>query len=161
MAYNYAIKENDRINKVVCLEGGIVTQPIKSIIWTLGMMFPEILIPTQKNMTKILKKLCSPNSNFIERYPDVVEHLILVMKNHNQKAMFVHKLEKYEKEKGRAIKDKILFLLGDHFINQRKDFYAIMENDGHNYKFIKNAGHAINHEQPEMVDREIINFLKT
>lgn len=159
MAFNYATRESARIQRVICMEGGIITNPLKSIISTLGMMFPEVLIPTKKNMMKIFKKLCSPNSGFIERYPEIAEHIILLMKSHNQKAMFAHTVEKYNRDMGIAVKDKLYFLIGGHMLKKRKDAIDVLNEGEYKYKIIPNAGHAINHEQPEIINNEIINFI--
>lgn len=159
MVFNYATKESNRIMKAVCIEGGIVTAPLKSIVSTLGMMFPEGLFPTKSNLLKVLAKLCSPNSRFIERYPEIAEHLVLLMKSHNRKAMFVHTVEKYNKEKGIPVKDKLYFLIGGHMVNKRNEFIKVLNEGAYKYKIIHNAGHALNHEQPEITNSEIIDFL--
>lgn len=160
MAYNYATVRSQRVSKVVCLEGGMVTKPIKSMIQTMLLMFPEILIPTKHNMLKILKKMSSPNTDIFNKYPILAEHLILLMKSHNQQAMFVHKLEKYDKQKGIAVKDKLYFLIAEHNIDHKKDFVHILNDGGFHYKVIPNAGHGINHEQPDLINKEIIQFIR-
>lgn len=159
MVFNYTTKESNKINKAVCIEGGIVTDPLKSFISTLGMMFPEALFPTKNNMLKILTKLCSPDSGFIERYPEIAEHLILLMKSHNRKAMFVHTIEKYNRDKGIAVKDKLYFLIGGHMVKKRNEVIKALNEGAYKYKIIQNAGHALNHEQPEITNNEIIDFL--
>lgn len=159
MVFNYTTKESDRIIKAVCIEGGIVTNPLKSIISTVGMMFPEALFPTKRNMLKVLSKLCSPDSGFIERYPEIAEHLILLMKSHNRKAMFVHTIEEYHSDKGSAVKDKLYFLIGAHMVEKRNEAIQILNKGAHRYKIVQNAGHALNHEQPEITNHEIIAFL--
>lgn len=159
IAYNYTTVSSNRVRKVICLEGGMVTKPLKVMIQTVLLMFPEILIPTQHNLLKVLKKLSSPNTDIFDKYPLLAEHLILLMKNHNQQAMFVHKLQKYDKEKGAAIKDKLYFLIAEHKINLKKDFVNILNDGGFHYKVIQNAGHGINHEQPAVINNEIIRFV--
>ncbi len=159
MLFTYAVKESGKINKAVLIEGGIVTNPLKSVIMTLGMMFPEILIPTNSNLTNVFRKLCCPESGFIERYPEVVEHLILLMKSHNQKAMFAHKIEKYNRNEGILLKDKLYFLIGGHMVNRRKDTLEVLDEGEYRYKVVNNAGHALNHEQPEITNNEIIDFI--
>ncbi len=84
---------------------------------------------------------------------------MLLMKSHNQQAMFIHKLEKYNKDKGVAIRDKLYFLIGEHRIDQKKDFIEILEEGMFRYKVIADAGHGINHEQPETINNEITRFL--
>ncbi|GMQ64677.1 alpha/beta fold hydrolase [Vallitalea maricola] len=160
MAYNYLTYESNTINKVVCLEGGMVIgNPYKNMIRTVLIMFPHILLPNRSNMIAILKKLSSPESNFINNCPDVVNHMIMVMKSHNQKAMFAHNLEKYKKEKEILVRDKLLFLIGNYKVDNKKEFIDVLEDGRYNYKIIKGAGHGINHEQPKTVNSEIIQFL--
>lgn len=159
MAFNYALKEPDRVNNIVCIEGGMVTNPIKSMMSAIGMMFPEILMPTQSNLKKIMQKMRSPYSDTFDHHPELVEHLLLLMKNHNQQAMFVHSFERYEKGMNIPNKDSFYFLLGDYRIDANKEFTDILDDDGFRYKVIKNAGHGLNHEQPEAANREIIDFI--
>ncbi|OMF23509.1 alpha/beta hydrolase [Paenibacillus sp. FSL H8-0548] len=160
MAYNYTTVNSSRVNKVVCMEGGMVTNPLKTMIQTLLMMFPEILLPTNRNLLKILKKLSSPVSKIFDEYPLLAEHLVHLMKNHNQQAMFVHKTVKYDESIGSAVKNKLYFLIGDHRIDIGKHFIEILDKGGFSYKVVPNAGHGINLEQPEIINNELIRFLK-
>ena len=48
MAYNYFVHHSERVNRIVCIEGGLILNPIKSMISTLGLLFPEILFPVKK-----------------------------------------------------------------------------------------------------------------
>jgi pimeloyl-ACP methyl ester carboxylesterase len=159
IAFNYATKQPDKVNRVICLEGGMVTTPIKAMLQTLMMMFPEILIPTDRNLLKVLKKLSAPDSPLFDNHPEAAAHLILLMRAHNQQAMFVHKLQKYDKNAAVAVRDKLYFLVGEHALKQSKDFIDILEDGKFHYQVIPRAGHGINHEQPDRVNTEIINFL--
>lgn len=159
IAFNYATEQPDKVNRVVCLEGGMVTAPIKAMIQTLMMMFPEILIPTDRNLLKVLKKLSAPHSPLFDNHPALAAHLILLMRTHNQQAMFVHKLHPYDKNAAVAVRDKLYFLVGEHALKQSKDFINILEDGKFYYQVIPHAGHGINHEQPDRVNTEIINFL--
>lgn len=160
IAYNYTTVRSKKVGKAICLEGGMVTKPLKTMIQTLSMMFPEILIPTQNNMLKILKKMSSPHTDIFDKYPILAEHLVLLMKSHNQQAMFAHKLEKYDKQKGNAVKNKLLFLIAEHTLSQKQDFIEILNTGEFYYKVIANAGHGINHEQPELIHKEVIEFIQ-
>jgi len=161
MAYNYTAANGERVNKAVCMEGGMVTKPFKAMLQTLMMMFPEILAPTERNLLKVIKKLSSPASDVFERYPILAEHLVLMMKNHNQQAMFAHRIQKYERDKGIAVKDKLYFLIAEHKIHLKKDFIGVLNEGGFRYKVIPNAGHGINHEQPKIIHHEILKFMST
>ena len=50
ITFKYTLYESQRVIKAVCVEGGIITKPLKSMICTLMLLFPEILMPTKKNM---------------------------------------------------------------------------------------------------------------
>jgi pimeloyl-ACP methyl ester carboxylesterase len=41
------------------------------------------------------------------------------------------------------------------------DFIEVLIDGGFKYKVIDGAGHGINHEKPEIVNKEIINFITT
>ncbi|MUT68318.1 alpha/beta fold hydrolase [Paenibacillus sp. NEAU-GSW1] len=159
MAFNYVVHEPERVKKVVCMEGGMVTSPIKSMVQTLLMMFPEMLVPTRSNLNKILRKLSSPNSRVFDRHPELADHLVLLMKQHNQQAMFVHKLQLYDKHKAAGLKEKLYFLMGDYKLNHKEEFLSVLKDGGFPYKIISDAGHGVNHEQPEAVQNEMIRFL--
>ena len=162
ITYKYTIHERDRVIKAVCVEGGLITKPLKSMIGTLLLLFPEIMIPTKKNMIKAMSKLVSPDSNIYAKHPEVIDHIIMVEKVHNKSAMFPHKLEKYDKEMALKVKDKLYFILGDYMVESsksRQEYVELLKDVGFKYDVIKNAGHAVNHEQPEIVNEKIIAFL--
>jgi hypothetical protein len=145
--------------KAVCIEGGIITNPFKSIINTLMLAFPEVLVPTRKNMIKIMKKM-KPNSDLFEKHPEVVDHMVLVTANHNQSAMFPHKLEKYDKQTGVTIRDKVYFLFGGNMGSGREELMKMMDEAQYSYRILEGVGHGLNHEKPEAANQEIIRFLQ-
>ncbi|MBH5317544.1 alpha/beta hydrolase [Paenibacillus sp. GSMTC-2017] len=159
MAYQFTTMYSDRVWGAVCMEGGIITNPMKSMIRTMLLMFPQILLPTKRNMLNILKKMSSPHSDVFEKYPLLAEHMILVMKSHNQKAMFPHQIEKYDKEKGMAVRDKLYFLIGDHVKVLDKTFVILLEDGQYHYKIVPKTGHGINMEQPDDIHDEMFRFL--
>lgn len=159
MAYNFCEKFSNKIGKIVCIEGGFILNPILVMMKTIGLMFPEILLPTRKNMIKILYKMSSPHSSCFQENGDIADYMIDVMTAHNQSAMFVHKIHKYNEEYGKLIKDKCLFLFGDYRLDINKDIIEIINRDGFTLKIIENAGHGLNMEQFQLVNREILNFV--
>ncbi|WP_110930776.1 alpha/beta fold hydrolase [Paenibacillus bouchesdurhonensis] len=159
MAYNYTASHSHKVHKAVCMEGGMVTKPFKTMVQTLLMMFPEICIPTHQNLLRILKKLSSPHSEVFVQYPWLTDHLALLMRSHNQQAMFVHKIDKYNREEGSAAGSQLFFLVGDYRIELQRDFLRLLEEGKFQYKIIPDAGHGINHEQPKRVNAEIVGFL--
>lgn len=160
MAFNYTVNGPGRVLKAVCMEGGMVTAPVKSMIHTLMMMFPEILVPTHNNLLKAARKLSSPVSGLFDKHPEVGEHLVLLMRSHNQQAMFAHKLQRYEQEKAVPFRGQLYFLLGDYKLEQKRELTRTLDAGGFRYTVIPDAGHGVNHEQPERVNRELVEFMK-
>ena len=159
MAFNYTVMEPGKVRRAICIEGGMVTNPMKSIISFMALMFPEILMPNRKNMVRIIHKLTSPDNDFYDRHPEIVDHLLLLLKNHNRKAMNVHVVYKYDREASVRIRDKFYFLFGDMRMETRRELFNLLGKDGYKYKIIKDAGHGVNHEQADEVNREMISFL--
>lgn len=159
MAYQYTVDRPEHVLKTVCMEGGMVTNPHKTMVNTLLLMFPQILLPNERNLRKIIQKLSAPSSTVFDQFPLLASHLVLLMKSHNRQAMFVHQPEIYKREKGMAVKEKLYFLLGDHPTVVKKEFRALLEEEGFHYRIVSAAGHAINHEQPDIVHRELFQFL--
>ena len=159
IAYHYTVACPERVLRTLCLEGGPVQSPIKAMISTLMLMFPEMLIPTDHNVRKIIRKLSSPSSDVFDRHPLLEDHLVLLMKSHNQRSMFPHRPHPYDREADRTVRDKLYFLLGDHSTVVRKDLAALLGKEGYRHSIIPQAGHAINHEQPERVHQEMLSFL--
>ncbi len=159
MAYNYFARHSERISRAVCIEGGIILNPMKSMIRTIGLLFPEILFPVKKNMMKIFKKMISPFSPIFSNHPEIADYLIDIMKAHNQKAMFAHKLNKFSRSEADAVKKDILFLFGDYNKEKRTEYFRFLDNNLISYSILSNAGHALNMERSELVNEFIIKFL--
>lgn len=160
MAYQYTVSRPDRVAAAVCLEGGMVVHPLRTMARTMAMMFPEILAPTDRNLLRILKKLSAPGSRVFDDHPLLAEHLVLLLKSHNRNAMFPHRIESYRREQGIALKDKLYFMIGSHYGAKQNSFMKLLQEGGYDFKVIPEAGHGINHEQPEAVNREIVRFLQ-
>lgn len=160
MVFNYTVKEPHRVEKAVCLEGGmIIENPMKSMIRTLMLMFPEILLPTRNNMIKIMKKLSTPHSRIYTEHPELVEHMILVMRSHNQIAMTAHPIERYDRESAVKVRNKLYFLFGAYIMEGREKYINVLEDGEFRFKVIEGAGHGVNHDQPAVVHQEMIGFL--
>ena len=69
--------------------------------------------------------------------------------------------KKFSKADFIKIKDESLFLIGkyDKFAYYPKSLDAL-EKLGMNYEIIENAGHVVNHEKPDLINKKILTFLK-
>jgi hypothetical protein len=113
--------------------------------------YPEIII-------KIMKKM-KPGSDIFEKHPEIIDHMVLVMKSHNQVAMTPHTLEKYNRDSGIAVRDRLYFLFGSNLQDKRSSVIELLDEGQYSYKIFDVAGNGLNIEKPEMVNKEIVTYL--
>ncbi|WP_438349319.1 alpha/beta fold hydrolase [Paenibacillus sp. FA6] len=156
LANYYATKRPEKVIRMVCMAGGVRTSMMRMMLAFL----PEALIPTEKNTKKLLKKLCAPNSDVFEKNSELLLHWNLLLKYFNNRSMMVHKVVKFTTDDMQILKTKALYLIGEYDILSNYPA-AIKMLDDHElrYKVVADAGHGINHEQPETINKEMIRFL--
>ncbi|MDQ0194611.1 alpha/beta fold hydrolase [Paenibacillus wynnii] len=160
LSYQYSLKRPDKVEKAICMAGRIPSSQFEVLSKMMFAFLPEALFPSEKNSKKLLKKLSGPNYSVFEKNEVLMKHWYYLLKYFNNKSMMQHKIEITENNEFSVLKDKTLFLIGefDRLSNYPRAITKLEDNNIR-YKIIKDAGHAINHEQAEVVNKEIINFL--
>jgi pimeloyl-ACP methyl ester carboxylesterase len=165
LALAYTAKNPNRVSKIVCLANCPYLKGIKFrlltyllIIRAVKELFPEILNPTKENVMNILQKYAAPSSIVSSfKNKEVVKYSFLSMK---YSRIALHKLTYFGDQDISVFRDKALFLIGDSdILIYHPSIIKVLNNNRLNYKIISNTGHVINHEQPELINREIIDFL--
>jgi pimeloyl-ACP methyl ester carboxylesterase len=161
LAYFYALNRLERVDKVVCMAGGIAASTFEVMTKMMAAFMPYALFPSRSNCRKLLKKLCGPNYSAFENHSELMDHWYYLLKYFNNRSMLQHKITPTHIEQLQSLRDKTLFLIGQY---DRLSYYpkaiARLEQASQNYKIIPNAGHAINHEQPDVIHREITRFMQ-
>lgn len=156
----YAIKNPDRAGKIVCMAGYIPVKGMKSnllVLKALRVFFPEILIPTRENAAKLIRKICGPNVDVFLENKELMNNWFYALKYSKPRKQ---PTVKYDRDVLAVFQDKALFLIGDSDkLTYHPQVIKMFDDNNLNYKIVKDAGHAINHEQAEIINREIINFL--
>lgn len=166
LALAYTAKNPNRVSKIVCMANYPYLKGIKSRLLTyllifraVKTLFPEILNPTEQNSINILQKLTAPNCvapSLINK--EMMKHWFYILK---YSRIVTHDLTYFEDKAISVFRDKALFLIGDSDIwTYHPSVMKILNDNNLIYKIIKNTGHVINHEQQELVNREIIDFLQ-
>ncbi|WP_244879165.1 MULTISPECIES: alpha/beta fold hydrolase [Paenibacillus] len=160
LAYHYTMKRPMNVDKAVCLAGRIPSSQFEVITKMMAAFFPEALFPSERNCKKLLRKLSGTNFSTFEDNDVLMKHWYYLLKHFNNKSMMQHKIEINADTELSVLKDKVLFLIGqyDRLTNYPKAIKRLEDNKL-NYKIINNAGHAINHEQADVINKEIIEFL--
>ncbi|GIP35090.1 alpha/beta fold hydrolase [Paenibacillus sp. J2TS4] len=156
LASYYTIKNPGKVNKIVCMAGGITLNRMRMLV----VFMPEALFPNEQSTRKLLRKLCAPGSDVLEKNEELMLHWNYLLKYFNNRVMMVHKYVKFKDEELSILQEKALFLIGryDKLIHYPKSL-SRLEKYRMNFKIVENAGHGINHEQPELVNREMVRFL--
>ncbi|MEW6172915.1 MAG: alpha/beta hydrolase [Bacillota bacterium] len=160
LALTYAAENPDRVNKIVCMAAYVHAKGIQShlqILRSLRVFFPEALIPTETNAVKLFQKLCGPNFDALALNQELMKHWFYILK---YTRLAKQKMTKFNDEAIAAFRDKALFLIGDSDrVVYHPSVITMFNAHNLNYKIIKNAGHVINGEKPELINKEIIRFL--
>lgn len=151
----YAVKRPERVLKCVCISGAGGGSMLRMLTFV-----PAALFPSEKNMNKLMRKLCGPNSGALLDNAEIMRHWTYLLKYFNTKSMMKQKMVRFSEEDYKALQGRVLFLLGeaDGLLRLPGDLEKL-ERNKLAYKVIKDAGHAVNHQQPERVRREIAEFL--
>lgn len=158
-AYYYTMKRLDKVNKAVCLAGRIPSNSFEVMLKMMTAFLPDALFPSEKNCTKLLHKLSGPHRSTFHNNELPKKHWYYLLKHFNNRSMLQHKIEVHTDEEIAESRNKVLFLIGqyDRFSNYPKAIRRLKDNQM-NYIIIPDAGHAINHEQNDLIKIEVIHF---
>lgn len=160
LSYYYTLKRPARVHKVVCLAGGIPTSKFEALTKMMAAFLPEALFPSEKNCRKLLKKLSGPNYSRLEENETLMKHWYYLLKYFNNKSMMQHKIHIHKDSELTVLKDKAMFLIGKYDrLSYHSKAIKRLEDNNIRHKIVHDAGHAINHEQSEVINKEIIEFL--
>jgi pimeloyl-ACP methyl ester carboxylesterase len=161
LAYHYAIVRPDRVNKIVCLAGGISGSQFEVMSKMMRAFLPEALFPSERNVRKLLRKLCGIHADAFENNPELMQHWFYLLKYFNNWSMMKHTITIHSAADVQAIRNKSLFVMGEQdLLSYYPKAVARLEANGMRYRIVKDAGHAINHEMPELIHEEILGFCR-
>lgn len=162
LAQYYSIKQPDRVGKIVCMAGTIASESSPNPFFRMmGVFLPEALFPNEKNIKKLMRKLCGSNADVFINNDEIMKHWLYLLKYFNNMSMGSHKFIRFSKNEIERIQNSSLFLIGDcDKISYHKASLRALDENKLNYKIFKSTGHGINHEESRAVNSEIIEFIK-
>ena len=155
----YGLRRPEKVIKMVCMAGTVPvsgSSPMKTMI---KIFLPEALFPTRNNTIKLLRKLSGKNSGVFIDNPIVMEHYQALLKGFNNMAMRHHKLKQFSDEQITAIRGKTLYLMGDADPFARLGGKELLLRYKMNARFFPDAGHGINHEIADEINKVLIGML--
>ncbi len=155
----YTLKRPERVIKGICIAGSVAVGGKKmAMLAILKIFMPEALFPTEKNMVKLVRKLCGSHYTEFSGNPVVMEHFRSVLKGFNKAAMGYHKVEGFTPEEIDKIRPKITYLVGEEDPFQKLGGRELLIENKMDAIFYKDAGHALNHELHDEINEKIIEL---
>ncbi|MCR8842639.1 alpha/beta hydrolase [Paenibacillus sp. SC116] len=160
LACSYAIERPDKVKKAVCMAGRVPSSQFEVMTKMMAAFLPEALFPTRKSCVRLLRKLGGSERSVFEQNEELMNHWYYLLKYFNNQSMFKHKIKIYKDTELISLQDKVLFLIGEHdrLANYPKAINKLKQNNLL-YKIVPGAGHSINHDQAEIINKEIMQFL--
>ena len=160
LVQRYIVNRPHNVIRAVCLAGGIAVKGHKGPMLKMMLLFlPEALFPSEKNMKKLVVKLTASPEKLISD-PLNMRHWHALLKYFNNRYMMAHKPAGFTDAEIAVIKEKALFLIGssDRLVYSSESL-ALLDQYQLNCRIIEGAGHAVNHEQPDVVHQEMLGHL--
>lgn len=159
LAQLYAARRPERVARCACLAGSLALGSGSPLPRMLRLFLPEALFPTERNVRKLLRKLCGENHAAFTDSAELMLHWGLLLRVFNNMAMGYHRIEPLSQQEVDALRNRALFLLGDRDpLAYSQESVALLERQGMQYRVYPRTGHGINHEQAEQINRELIAF---
>jgi pimeloyl-ACP methyl ester carboxylesterase len=157
----YTLKRQDKINKAICLAGSVPVGREGNHMKTMMKIFlPEALFPTKKNVRKLLAKLSGDHAEVFTENDTIMEHYQWLLKGFNNMAMVQHKIRTFSDPEIDEIRDKVVYLVGKEDPFQKLGGEKVLKDYQMNARFFDRAGHGLNHELSEKINRMIIDIMK-
>ena len=158
LAQLYTLRRPERVRKAVSISGTVPVGGKKgSMSAMLAIFLPEALFPTAGNTVKLLKKLSGENYAVFTENPLIMEHYRWLLKGFNNMAMGFHKVSAFTPEEVDSIRDRVVYLVGTEDPFEKLGGRRVLEQNRMNAVFYEKAGHGLNHERADEINRKIVS----
>ena len=155
----YTLFRSERVLKAISVSGTVPVGGKKLSMRAMMKIFlPEALFPTDKNVNKLIRKLSGENYSVFTDNPEIMAHYKCLLKGFNNMAMGYHKLHAFSPEDVDLIRDKVIYLVGTEDPFEKLGGRYVLEKNHMNAVFHERAGHGLNHELADGINREIISI---
>jgi pimeloyl-ACP methyl ester carboxylesterase len=156
LATEAALSLGGLVDRVVVLAGGIGGRG--TMLRMMRIMLPALLVPTNRVISRALGKLAGPVAAADDR---LYRHMGLIFRHFRPQALSCHRRRRFPDEELRGLSARSTWLLGANDMladvpKSEERFRAL----GLRYRVIPDAWHALNHNQPEIVGRLVLESLE-
>ena len=157
----YTLKHPERVKKAVSISGTVPVGGKKNSMGAMMKIFlPEALFPTDKNVVKLLRKLSGENYSVFTENREIMDHYKSLLKGFNNMAMGYHRLHAFSPEEVEQIREKVAYLVGTEDPFEKIGGREALEQYHMNAVFYERAGHGLNHELADEINRKIVSILR-
>lgn len=157
----YTLNRPERVIKGISIASAVPAGKRKGLIPPLFKVFlPEALFPSDKNVLKLMKKICGKNYHVFTDNPDIMFHWKSLLQGFNNMAMGFHKVRFFTDSEVASIRDKIVYLAGEKDPFQILGGKEALLSYHMNAIFYPDAGHGLNHELAQEINQKILEELK-
>lgn len=166
----YALKRPQRVIKAISISGSVPAPPdddyevngkkgrsvhLKAMM---KIFLPEALFPTDKNVVKLIKKMCGKNYAAFTGNSLLMAHFKGLLKGFNNMAMKYHKVGIFTRDEAASIRNKCWYLVGEEDPFEKFGGKESLLGNKMNVTFYKDAGHGLNHELSDEINKKIVEI---
>ena len=157
----YTLLRPERVLKTISISGTVPVGGKKlSMMAMMKIFLPEALFPTDKNVSRLIRKLSGENYSVFTDNPEIMTHYKSLLRGFNNMAMRYHKLHAFSPEDVDRIRDKVIYLVGTEDPFERLGGRYVLERYHMNAVFYEKAGHGLNHELADEINQKMISILQ-
>ena len=157
----YALDRPGTVIRGISISGTVPVGGKKGSMKAMMKIFlPEALFPTDKNVHRLIRKLSGDHYAVFTENPDIMAHYKALLKGFNNMAMGRHKVRAFTAEEVQSIRGRIVYLVGNEDPFEKLGGREILVQHQMNAVFYEHAGHGLNHELSETINRKIISVFR-
>ncbi len=158
LAQLYALRRPERVKKAISISGTVPVGGKKlSMLAMMKIFLPEALFPTEKNTLRLIRKLSGGHAEVFTENPAIMAHYGCLLKGFNPGAMGAHQVAAFTPEEVDRIRDRVVYLAGTEDPFEKLGGRYVLEKNRMNAVFYEHAGHGLNHELADEINRKIVS----
>ncbi len=164
LVQSYALSRPEKVIKGISISGTVPAGESRSakrtklfVVFRMMKIFlPEALFPSDKNVHRLIRKLSGDHYRVFTENGEIMAHYKALLKGFNKAAMGYHKIRAFSPEEVWRVRDKIVYLVGNEDPFEKLGGRDALLRNHMNAVFYDRAGHGLNHELSEEINRKII-----
>ena len=156
----YTLRRPEKVMQGIAISGAVPAVGKKSTMGAMMKIFlPEALLPTDKNVNKLIRKLSGRNYSVFTENELIMAHYKSLIKGFNNMAMGRHNVTGFTPEEIDQIRDRVVYLVGEEDPFEKIGGKALLQQYHMNATFYEGAGHGLNHELADEINQKIMEIL--